>query len=261
MKEETFVLIEVIDSVGILTLNHPPANYLPAPEFLPAFRLRELLADESLKGLIIRGEGRNFSAGGDLEQIFSAATDGLSLQQMLEGGLDLLRTLETIDIPVIAAINGVCFGGGLETALACHFRVASENALLAFPEVNQNLAPGMGGTTRLTEATGRFQSARMILGGDMIGAGEAKSIGLVDYVAPKDQAFEYSLNLMMKMTHDRPVKVIRAIMKTLMLSSLTDREESMREETSLFCDLARDESVRRKAESSSDNGIPVSTKS
>ena len=242
------VLFEIDDSIGILTLNHPPENYLTVPEFIPVTIFREWTNNDTLKGLIIKGEGKNFSAGGNLEHIFSAGEKGLSLHNLMADGLELLRCIQNLDIPVIAAINRVCFGGGLEIALACHFRVASENALLAFPEVNRNLMPGMGGTFRLPATISLFESTQMILGGDMINATEAKELGILDYVAPKDKAFEFSWNLMQKMTHDRPVKVIRFIMRALKNSTELSPEEAMKEETNLFCELARDESIRRKKE-------------
>jgi enoyl-CoA hydratase len=242
------VLFEVKDSIGILTLNHPPENYLSRPEFVTASLFSEWMDDSSLKGLIIRGSGKNFSAGGSLEQIFSENDGNSRLPALMDAGHDLLREIGGLEIPVIAAINRVCFGGGLEIAIACHFRIASENALLAFPEIHQNLMPGMGGTCRLPSAVGIFQSAKMIMGGDMISATDAKTIGLIDHIAPKDQAFEYAWNLMQKMTRDRPVKVIRYIMKALKNATELGPEESMREESRLFCDLARDEAERRKKE-------------
>ncbi len=242
------VTFEIIESIGILTLSDPPENYLPLPEFIPLPLLQDWLNNETLKGLIIRGEGRNFSAGGDLGKIFTLAGQPAGLEDVMVKGHELLRYIELMDIPVIAAINRVCFGGGLEIALACHFRVASENALLAFPEVNLNLMPGMGGTYRLPAIAGTFQSARMILGGDIVSAARAREIGLVDHIAPKDKAWEYSLELMLKMTRERPVKVIRHVMTAIRNSILLGREEAAAGEVRLFCELAADESARRKTE-------------
>jgi enoyl-CoA hydratase/carnithine racemase len=246
MNKGDAVVFTIDGSVGIITLNRPPENYLEIPEFIPVPLFREWMAHDDLKGLIIRGSGKNFSAGGNLERIFSEACDPSALQKLMEGGHDLLRQIIDLEIPVMAAIDRVCFGGGLEIALACHFRIASENALLAFPEVNRNLMPGMGGTFRLPAAIGRFQSAQMILGGDMINAQNAKSLGLIDHISPKDQSFAFAWSLMQKMTHDRPVKVIRYIMKTLKNAEKLSPEDAILEETRMFCDLARDEAERRK---------------
>jgi enoyl-CoA hydratase len=248
MNQGDNVSFKTDGSIGILTLDQPPGYYLAAPEFIPVALFREWTGNEELKGLIITGAGKNFSAGGDLDRVFSAAGNGQDLQHLVEAGHRLFSEIRGLEIPVVAAVNRVCFGGGLEIALACHFRVASENALLAFPEVNSNLMPGMGGTLRLPALVGPFRSAQMILGGDMISATDAMAMGLVDHVAPRDQAFEFALNLLQKMTRDRPVKVIRYIMKALKNSAELSPEAAILEETRLFCDLARDESERRKSE-------------
>jgi enoyl-CoA hydratase len=239
---------EVIDSVGIITINSPPANELAVPEFIPLDQLKAWTNSETLKGLIIKGMGKNFSAGGKLEAVFNASSVPEDLKTMMRDGLKLLKHLQNLEIPVIAAINRICFGGGLEIALACHIRVASENALLAFPEVNQNLMPGMGGTVRLPAISGLQHSAAMILGGDTVNARDAKEMGIIDYIAPKDLAFDFSWKLMQKMTHDRPVKVIRSIMTALKNASSMTQDEALKEETRLFCSLAQDEAVRRKNE-------------
>ena len=96
--------------------------------------------------------------------------------------------------------------------------------------------------------SGLFESARIILGGDTLNALEAKEMKLVDYIAPKDHSFEFSWDLMQKMTRDRPVKVIRYIMKSLKNSMELPQDAAMLEETRLFCELANDESMRRKME-------------
>ncbi len=240
------VTFEVLDEIGVICLDNPPANELVIPGFIPVAIFKEWTDSASLKGLIIKGAGKNFSAGGNLDVIFKTADHPDILQSLMRDGLELLKFIRRLEIPIVAAINRVCFGAGLEIALACHIRVASANALLAFPESNQNLMPGMGGTAMLPGFSGFSQSAKMILGGDMINAADAKELGLVDFIAPKDQAFEYALTLMQKMTHGRPVKVITSIMKALKNSSDLSQDEAMAEETKLFCSLALDEAMRRK---------------
>jgi enoyl-CoA hydratase/carnithine racemase len=246
MNPTESVTFELRENIGIITINLPPENYLPVPGFIPLTSFAQWTGHENLKGLIIKGEGKNFSAGGNIEMIYRASGEPGLLQRLVEEGIGLMNRISDLDIPVVAAINRVCFGGGLEIALACHIRVASENALLAFPEANQNLMPGMGGTYRLPHTIGWPHSAGMILGGDMINANAAKELGLIDYIAPKDKAFEFAWDLVQKMTHDRPVKVIRSIMRSLKNARLPGREEAMAEETRLFCALAADEAERRK---------------
>lgn len=251
MKHTNKVSFEIKEGTGIITLNDPPANELAVPAFIPPDLFREWTSEPSLKGLIIHGEGRNFSAGGNLGAIFLSAEEPGMLERMMTEGHKLLKQIEDIEIPVIAAINRVCFGGGLEIALACHIRVASENTLFAFPEVNRNLIPGMGGTTRLPMFAGLPASLQLILGGDTIGSAEAKKLGIIDHIVPKDAAFPYAWSLMQKMTRDRPLKVIRSVMKALKNASGLSCEETILEETRLFCELARDEAERRKKEETS----------
>ncbi|MFZ4522863.1 MAG: enoyl-CoA hydratase/isomerase family protein [Bacteroidales bacterium] len=242
------VTFEVIDSIGVITLNTPPSNELDLPGFIPLKLFTEWVSTPFLKGLIIKGAGRNFSAGGKLKAIFNASGEDGTLERIMAEGHALLGSIENLDIPVVAAINRICFGGGLEIALACHIRVASENALFAFPESNQNLMPGMGGTVRLPVLAGFAQSVSMILGGDLVNAADAKKMRFIDYIAPKDLAFEYSWSLMQKMTHDRPVKVIRSIMTALKNSKELSADKAIQEEIRLFCSLASDEAERRKSE-------------
>ncbi|MDP1621194.1 MAG: enoyl-CoA hydratase/isomerase family protein [Bacteroidales bacterium] len=248
MNSSEPVIFEMLDSIGVICLNDPPANELAIPDFITLTQLKRWLETPGLKGLIIKGEGKNFSAGGNLDAVFKNSNHPETLKTLMHDGVKLLNYIQDLDIPVIAAINRICFGGGLEIALACHIRVASENALLAFPESNHNLMPGMGGTFRLPVCTGFARSAKMILGGDTVNAADAKEMGIVDFIAPKDQAFEYALTLMRKMTLDRPVKVIRSIMQALKNASDLPQEEAMGEETRLFCSLAVDEAERRKTE-------------
>jgi enoyl-CoA hydratase/carnithine racemase len=135
----------ITGDIGLLTLNNPPQNYLTEPEFIPASELKKWIEDNGLKGLVITGSGRHFSGGAQLESVFSMAADEERMEGRMARGKELLRYIEELDIPVAAAISGVCFGGGLEIALACHIRICSENSLFAFPETNQGLMPGLGG--------------------------------------------------------------------------------------------------------------------
>ena len=159
---------------------------------------------------------------------------------------ELLGYLQDLDIPVAAAISGVCFGGGLEIALACHMRICSENALFAFPETNLGLMPGLGGTFRLGERLSLQDSLKMILGGDMINAEEALSLKVVDTIVKNEEPLSYTFNFLRKITEGRPLKIINYVMQALKNSKRLPAEESMREETRMFCDLARIESNRRK---------------
>jgi enoyl-CoA hydratase len=242
------VLLEVKESIGIITLDNPPGNYLVEPEFLSARVLKSWIEDEKLKGILVCGTGRHFSAGASLDGLFVLASSGNEMSAQLDKGKETLRIIAELDIPVIAAIKGVCFGAGLEIALAAHIRICGSRSLFAFPESNQGLIPGLGGTARLSCATSFLQSARMILGGDMIDAREALEMKIVDRVVSDEQLPGDAFSHLVKMTEGRSLKVIRYVMQALHNAQNLSFAEAMKEETRMFCELAAEEAKRRSQE-------------
>jgi len=237
---------KITDDIGILILDNPPQNYLLEPEFIPVSELRKWIEGNHLKALVIAGSGRHFSGGANLDSIYTMTEAVVPMEGRMEKGKELLNYLQDLNIPVAAAISGVCFGGGLEIALSCHIRICSENALFAFPETNQGLMPGLGGTFRLGERLSLQDSLKMILGGDMINAEEALLLKVVDTIVKDEEPLPYTLHFLRKITEGRPLKIINYVMQTLQNVKRLPPEESMREETRMFCDLARIESDRRK---------------
>jgi enoyl-CoA hydratase/carnithine racemase len=240
------ILWEVRDSVGILSLDSPPENYLKQPEFVPLSQLKKWIGDAGVNAMVITGTGRHFSAGADREEVMRIASNGDELFRSLTKGKELLDYIENLTVPCIAVIRGVCFGGGLEIALACHMRFCSSNALFAFPETNLGLMPGLGGTIRLPGRLSFKDSLAMILSGDMIDAATAKEMGLVDEIFPDGDLNKSSLDLIRKMISNRPPDVIRTIMQALHNARKLPAGESMKEESRMFCELARKEAERRK---------------
>jgi enoyl-CoA hydratase/carnithine racemase len=238
------IILEEKGSIGVLTIDNPPQNYLLQPDFVTPDDLRSWVEGKGLKGMILCGAGRHFSAGASLEELFRMAKDVGDMAERLDKGKEVLDYLEDLDIPVFAVISGVCFGAGLEIALAAHARICSQNALFAFPETNQGLMPGLGGTLRLPQRTSGLKSARLILGGDMIDAAEALEMKIVDHVVDSDPT-AFALTLLNKMTGDRSLKVIRYVMRALSNARRMPFAEAMKEETRMFCDLAYEEANRR----------------
>ncbi len=226
-------------TIGILTIDNPPGNRLPDPEFVEYDRLREWTGNETLKGIIVTGRGKHFSAGADIDRLRDSARDPSGLAASLDRGKRLLDHLETVDVPTVAALRGTCFGGGLEIALACHIRVCGSNTLFAFPEVNLGLLPGLGGSVRLPGRIGLGRAMEVILTGDIVDAERACKIGLADHLAPPGDVLVRSMKLMKKMVDSKPRDVIRSIVRALNNSQRMDPEEAMREESKAFCDLAR----------------------
>jgi enoyl-CoA hydratase len=240
---------KIINDIGILTVDNPPQNYLLEPEFIPVEELKEWIEGNQLKALVITGSGRHFSGGAKLESVYAMTESAGSMEARMNKGKALLVYLQDLNIPVAAAIKGICFGGGLEIALSCHIRICSENALFAFPEANQGLMPGLGGTLRLGTLNSLKDSLELILGGDMINAEEAILLKIVDTIVKDEEPLTYALNFLRKITEGRPLQIIHCVMQSLRNARELTPEESMREETRMFCELARIESVRRKKES------------
>ena len=245
METTGHISFRVENNLGIIRIDNPPANYLIKPEFIPTDLLRNWIGKNLLKGILICGSGKHFSGGADLDRLFSMSQDQELMESEISKGKALLRFIADLDIPVIAAIQGICFGGGLEIALACHIRICSANALFAFPESNQGLMPGLGGITALRDQVSFPEAMKMILSGDMINAEEAKALRLVDYIVHGDDLIPWSVNFLRKMTEDRSPKVIRYVMKALHNSRIMSLEDSIREETRMFCELANEEMRRR----------------
>jgi enoyl-CoA hydratase len=158
-------------------------------------------------------------------------------------GQDTFRFLETMRKPVIAAVNGFALGGGLELALACHFRIASENAKFGLPEVKLGIIPGYGGTVRLPRVVGRGRALEMILTGEMLDAQEAFRIGLVNRVYPQADLIAAAEQLALKIAANGPVAVALAI-EAVDHGYHASTEDALRLESNLFGLLASTADMR-----------------
>ena len=250
MERYGHITWEVTGNTGLLSLGPPPENLLAEPDFIPLETLAGWTSGRELKGIIIHGQGRHFSSGADRENLFHMIRSGVDLEGKMNAGKAVLAHIASLDIPVIAAIQGVCFGGGLEVALACHIRICAENALFAFPESSLGLIPGLGGTVMISETTRPLEALRLLLSGDMINAEEALRSGIADRIVPVKELLPYCQTLLRKMTSDRPIGVIHAVMESLRNATTLDRNEAMLRETELFCILAKKEWERRQTEGS-----------
>jgi enoyl-CoA hydratase len=175
------------NGIGYITIHRP--EKLNALNAAAKSELRELLEllkrDDSVHVVILTGAGEKaFVAGTDIGELAELTTETGRL--FAEGGQQVFDLMENLGKPVIAAVNGYALGGGCELALACHIRIASENATFGQPEVNLGIIPGYGGTQRLARLIGKSRAMEIILTGDRIDAHEALRIGLVNKVVPLD---------------------------------------------------------------------------
>lgn len=245
---DAFIHIEKKDGLAIISLNNPPKNYIPQPAFIDKKIILDLAADPEIKGIIIQGMGRNFSAGADVQSLMQQATEEDVLLQNMNASVEILETLATVNIPVIATIQGACWGGGLEIALAAHVRIADKKAWFSFPESAVGLMPGWGGISHCAARMNVFHSLKLLLGNEIIDAQQALNLKLIDEIVENDvlkTAFDYLQNLVA----DKPKSVIESITKAINNAGLLPVKEAVSEETRMFCELAAAESKRRKTES------------
>jgi enoyl-CoA hydratase len=170
-----------------IRLNRPKAlNALNAGLFTALDEaIDAFLADDKLKGAIITGTGEKaFAAGADITEF--SALDASKAEALSQRGQAVFFKIEQSTKPIIAAVNGFALGGGCELAMSCHMRVASDNALFGQPEVKLGLLPGYGATQRLVRYIGRAIATELLITADMIGAEEAKTLGLVNYVTTQE---------------------------------------------------------------------------
>lgn len=198
MNREPASLVEydtVGDSIGVLRLHNGRDNLVDDAVFLELKELEQWLHHNSFKGLIITGNGRNFSKGANVERIRTYKDCPEILEKELNEGKKILSYIEELPLITVAAIEGACFGAGLEIALSCKYRLAAEPALFSFPEVTLGLLPGFGGTIRLPNLIGQRAAKKLILSGDMITSHEALHLGLVDETTGKKEAFSKAVEL------------------------------------------------------------------
>ncbi|MGD2127129.1 MAG: 3-hydroxyacyl-CoA dehydrogenase NAD-binding domain-containing protein [Desulfobacteraceae bacterium] len=213
-REYETIKVELRDGVAVLTIDNPPVNQM-SPQLSQDFAeaITETFADKEIKALVLTGTGKNFIAGADITQL-QAVKERDEFLQLAQAGARFLNGIESGPKPVIAAINGNCLGGGLETAMVCHYRVAAKGASLGQPEVQIGVIPGAGGTQRLPRLIGLPNALEMITTGKPIKAEKAYSRGLVDEVVDQDELLEAALkaakrfisgelNLKMRMTRNR----------------------------------------------------------
>ena len=198
----------------ILTLTIDRPDSLNALNFQTIEEIRsaigEALIDEQVKAIIITGSGEKaFVAGADIKEI--KELNEVNSRKFAENGQEVFGQIENSEKPVIAAVNGYALGGGCELAMACHMRVATENAMFGQPEVKLGIIPGYGGTQRLTHLVGKGKAMELLMTGKMISAKEALDIGLVNYLVSKDELFNTVNEILSKILKQAPKAVANVV--------------------------------------------------
>lgn len=207
------ILTEYDDGVTTITINRPKKlnalNQDTINELHHAFKEANL--DQDTKVIIVTGSGEKaFVAGADISEFADySVEEGEYLAA--NGQKILFNFVENLSTPVIAAVNGFALGGGLELAMACHFRVASDNAKMGLPEVSLGVIPGYGGTQRLTQLVGKGRAMEMIMTAGMIDANKALDYGLVNHVTSQDELLPLCEKIAKKITQNSSVAIATAI--------------------------------------------------
>lgn len=211
MKEFENLLVTITNKIGTITINRP--DKLNALNKATIAELHEALKalNETCHVIIVTGSGtKSFVAGADISEFAHfSATEGENLAAL--GQQQLFDFIENLSTPVIAAVNGFALGGGLELAMACHFRLASDNAKLGLPEVTLGVIPGYGGTQRLPQLVGKGRAMEMILSAQMIPASKALEYGLVNYVVPQEELLPLANSIAEKIANNSSTAIAKAI--------------------------------------------------
>ena len=238
------VRVEIEDRIATLTIDRQKKLNALNPEVLEevdaAFRSVE--SNEEVRGVILTGAGEKaFVAGADIGVL--AEMDPARAVEISRQGQEVFNRIERFPKPVLAAVGGYALGGGCELALACHLRLASENARFGLPEVGLGLIPGYGGTVRLARLVGLGRAVQMTLTGEMVAADQAERIGLVGEVVPRDQLAARARELMGKVIKNGPV-ALRMALESVYHAVETESARALDHEAALFGLLAATDDMR-----------------
>ncbi|MBC7525411.1 MAG: enoyl-CoA hydratase/isomerase family protein [Flavobacterium sp.] len=207
------LLVTTENGIGTIIINRPSKlnalNGATIQELHNAFETLDF--DLNTRVIIITGEGEKaFVAGADIAEFANFSVEE-GAQLAAQGQELLFDFVENLSTPTIALINGFALGGGLELAMACHFRIASENAKMGLPEVSLGVIPGYGGTQRLPQLIGKGRAMELIMTAGMIDSQTALNYGLVNHVVPQSELMNFSKSIATKIIRNSPVAISKAI--------------------------------------------------
>ena len=234
------VLIEKNGKIGIVTVNRPQQmnsmNSLTRSELAEAFNLLE--NDKDIAVILLTGsEGKAFIAGADIKEFLNQT---LETEKQLEEDWIVTTIISNLKKPVIAVIDGFCLGGGLELAMSCDLRIASDRSKLGQPEINIGIIPGAGGTQRLTRLIGEGRAMEMILTGRMITAEEAFSYGIINFVYDSDDLMDEAIQIANTIGEKSKYAVERA-KKSVKAVSEMNLEDGLKLEREMFIECLNSE--------------------
>jgi enoyl-CoA hydratase/carnithine racemase len=214
---EGHVLYEVKDHIALITLNRPEAKNAFSPEMIRLWReyLEEAKEDDRVRVIIVTGKGDAFCSGGDIRDMAEGKLKSWDMKRFLWDGVHrIVLTLEDLDKPVIAAINGAAMGAGMDMAIMCDLRVCSDKAKLAESYIKMGIIPGDGGAYFLPRLIGISKALELLFTGDVLTPEEALQMGIVNRVVPHDRLMEEAMKLAEKIA-DKPPLAVRMMKRAV----------------------------------------------
>lgn len=221
------------ERIATITIQRPPANALSSGLLKElSLVLDEIEGNSEIRVIVIHGDGRFFSAGADIKE-FTEVQSEEEFSKLGEFGQNLFERMEKFPKPIIAAIHGAALGGGLELAMACHFRLVTETAKLGLPELQLGLIPGFAGSQRLPKYVGVARAAEMLFTSEPITGVEAVQYGLANHAYPDNELMENAYKIAGKIAKKSPVS-IRAAIDLLNYSKTPEFYAGVKQEAILF---------------------------
>ncbi len=243
--EGEFRYLKLSQEGAVLTiaLSNPPLNLLCQPLKIELMGLLDRVAgDGTVRAVVLAGDGKGFAAGADMKE-FAARAENATARVDSQRGQALGLKLYRLPQPVVAAIHSFCFGGGLEIALACDFRIAERGARLGLPEVKRGVFPGTFGSQILPRIVGIPRAKEIMMLGDLFDADEAARLGVVDRVVDEGAVLPAAQEMAAALA-ERPANSVRAIKRLVNEGIEMDLESGLGLETDLFEEIFKTEDVR-----------------
>ena len=238
------LLLKIENNIGMITINRPDKlNALNAETITELFQiLKKLHQDDHVSVVIITGSGEKaFVAGADIAEI--SRHDEITGRIFATRGQRVYRYLEKLEKPVIAAINGFALGGGCELAMACHIRIASENAKFGQPEINLGLIPGYGGTQRFPRLIGTTKALYYLLSGEMFDAQKALELGLISEIVPQSELLSRATKIAEILSEKSPI-AIKYILQAVTEGIEQNLDTALHVESELFGNICGTEDMK-----------------
>ena len=248
---------ELVEGILTLTLNRPAAHNPLSIACMAALRevMQEVYDNSEIKSVIITGAGEETFATGTAPAEIQALSE-LNGRKFAEHGQETFALIENCHKPILAAINGAAIGGGFSLALACHFRMATENATFCFPEVAMGMIPSFGGTQRLTHLLGKTKALELMMTGEQLTAVEAQALGVVNYIASyRDALMKKSQEFLKKIMAHAPLAV--GMLVNCANAAYNPHENGYQTEANSFAHCCQTDDLKEGIAAWLENRIPV----